>query len=187
MRTEPRLTADRGALLVVDLQTKLAPAIERVDRVIANTLRLVRAARLLNLPTFATEQVPSKLGPTVSPLAELLPVRLPKTTFHAGGADGLWESLEKLEIGHVALVGIEAHICVAQTALELAARGYEVQVPTDAVGSRFPTDREVALRRLERSGVILTTTEATLFEWLGSADHPRFREIASLVKERTGD
>ena len=62
-----------------------------------------------------------------------------------------------------------------------------MQVPIDAVGSRFPTDREVALRRLERSGIILTTTEATLFEWVGSADHPRFREISALVKQRTGD
>ena len=112
MRTGPRLTADRGALLVVDLQIKLAPAIERVDRVIANVVRLVGAASLLNLPTFATEQVPSKLGPTVPALADLLPVRLPKATFHAGGADGLWGMLEAAQIQHVALVGIEAHICV---------------------------------------------------------------------------
>ncbi len=188
MRTEPRLTADRGAaLLVVDLQTRLVPAIEGVDRVIANAVRLVRAAQVLGIPTFATEQVPAKLGPTVPALAELLPDRRPKATFHAGGADGLWESLEAARTRHVALAGIEAHICVAQTALELAARGFEVQVPVDAVGSRFPTDLEIALRRLERSGITLTTTEATLFEWVESADHPRFREISALVKGRTGD
>ena len=91
------------------------------------------------------------------------------------------------QVRHVALVGIEAHICVAQTALELLARGYEVQVPVDAVGSRFAEDREVALRRLERAGAILTTAEATLFEWVESADHPQFRAISALVKERTGN
>ncbi len=188
MRTDSRLTADGGAaLLVVDLQTRLVPAIEGVDRVIANAVRLVRGAQILGVPTFATEQVPAKLGPTVPILAELLPDRLPKATFHAGGAEGLWDRLEAAKIRHVALVGIEAHICVAQTALELAARGYLVQVPIDAVGSRFPTDLDAALRRLERSGITLTTTEAIVFEWVESADHPRFREISALVKERMGD
>ena len=188
MRTDSRLTADRGAaLLVVDLQTRLVPAIEQADRVIASAVRLVRAAQILGLPTLATEQVPAKLGPTVPALAELLPTRLLKITFRAGGAKGFWDWLEAAQIQHVALVGIEAHICVAQTALELVGRGIEVQVPIDAVGSRFSTDLAVALRRLERSGVTLTTTEATLFEWVESADHPRFREISALVKERRDD
>ena len=183
----PRLTLAGAALLVVDLQARLVPAILDADRVIAQTVRLVRGARLLEIPVFATEQVPAQLGPAVEVLAALLPARLPKTTFHAGGAEGLWHALESHQVRHVALVGIEAHICVAQTALELLARGYTVQVPVDAVGSRFPFDREVAFRRLEHAGVILTTTEATLFEWVESADHPRFRVISALVKERTAD
>jgi len=170
--------------LVVDLQTRLVPAILEIDLVLATAVRLVRGARLLDIPVLATEQVPSKLGPTVPPLADLLPDRRPKTTFHAGGAAGLWEWLEASGARHVALVGIEAHICVAQTALELLARGYEVQIPIDAVGSRFATDRDVALRRLERAGVTLTTAEATLFEWVENADHPQFRAISALVKDR---
>lgn len=188
MPTEPRLTAARGAaLLIVDLQTRLLPAIDRADRVVARTAQLVRGARLLDLPVVATEQVPAKLGPTIPALAEILPARLAKTTFHAGGADGIWDALAAPRVRHVALAGIEAHICVAQTALELLARGFTVQVPVDAVGSRFASDREVALRRLERAGAILTTAEACLFEWVEAADHPQFRAIAALVKERTSD
>ena len=125
-------------------------------------------------------------SPTVAPLAALLPDRRPKATFHAGGAAGLWDELAAREVRHVALIGIEAHICVAQTALELLDRGFTVQVPVDAVGSRFAVDRDAALRRLDRAGAILATAEATLFEWVESADHPQFRAIAALVRERTG-
>ena len=184
--TAHRLTSRGAALLVVDLQTRLVPAIQDADRVVAQTVRLVQGARLLAIPVFATEQVPSKLGPTVPALADLLPDRLAKTTFHAGGAAGLWEALGASGTRHVALVGIEAHICVAQTALELVARGYQVQVPVDAVGSRFAVDRDVALRRLDRAGITLTTAEATLFEWVETAEHPRFRALSALVKDRSG-
>ena len=188
MSTPARLTAAAGAaLLVVDLQTRLLPAIDRAERVVARSGLLVRAARLLNVPVCATEQVPSKLGPTVPALAELLPERWPKSTFHAGGAAGVWEALEERQVRHVTLAGIEAHICVAQTALELLGRGFVVQVPVDAVGSRFETDRAIALRRLEQAGAILTTAEAVLFEWVEAADHPQFRAISALVKERTED
>ncbi len=187
MPTAARLTASGAALLVVDLQTRLIPAIQDHDRVLARTAQLVRGATLLNVPTFATEQVPAKLGLTVPALAEILPERWPKTTFHAGGAAKLWEALEAHKVRHVALAGIEAHICVAQSALELLGRGFEVQVVADAVGSRFAMDREVALRRLERAGAILTTAEACLFEWTESAEHPAFRAISALVKERLAD
>lgn len=185
MPTGPRLTAESGgALLVVDLQDRLVPGIRDGGRVVLAAARLARGARLLGLPVFATEQVPAKLGPTVEALRDLLPDRRPKSTFHAGGAAGLWEALGAAGARHVALAGIEAHICVAQTALELLARGCAVQVAVDAVGSRFAEDRDVALRRLERAGATLTTAEAALFEWAGSADHPQFRALSALVKER---
>ena len=188
MPNTSRLTAASGAaLLVVDLQTRLLPTIDQAERVVARSGLLVRAARLLEVPIWVTEQVPTKLGPTVPALAELLPDRSSKTTFHAGGAAGLWEALAARQVRHVALAGIEAHICVAQTALELLGRGFIVQVPVDAVGSRFATDREVALRRLERAGAVLTSAEAVLFEWVEAADHPQFRAISALVKERSVD
>ena len=179
-------TATRGALLVVDIQEKLIRAIEGHDRVVAQTIRLVKAARILGIPVLATEQYPQGLGPTIEALATLVPDRPSKTTFHCLGAPGIAEALEEGHVQHVTLAGIEAHVCVAQTALELLRAGYRVQIPVDAVGSRFSVDREVALRRLERAGAVISTTEAALFEWVGDARHPRFKEISALVKERTG-
>ncbi len=182
-----RLTARHGALLVVDVQEKLLPAIRDRDRLLANVVRLVRAASLLEVPTFATEQYPKGLGPTVPELAGLIPDRPAKTTFHCCGAHGIAEGLSSRGIRHVTLAGIEAHVCVAQTALELLRLGFAVQVPADAVGSRFAVDHEFALRRLERAGAIVTTTESALFEWTEDAAHPRFKEISALVKGRSGE
>jgi nicotinamidase-related amidase len=182
-----RRTAEHGALLVVDVQERLLPAIQGHARVLANALTLVRGAQNLGIPVFATEQYPRGLGSTVEPLATLIPDRPSKLTFHCLGAPGLAEALAEGGIRHVTLVGIEAHVCVAQTALELLKRGYAVQVPADAVGSRFAVDHEFALRRLERAGAIVTTAEATLFEWLGTAEHPRFKDISALVKGRSAE
>ena len=179
-----RFTARDGALLVVDLQERLLPTIRDRDQLVANVLRLARAARLLDVLALATEQYPRGLGVTVPAVAELLPDRPAKLTFHCLGAPGLVEALAESVATHVTLVGIETHVCVAQTALELLKLGYRVQVSYDAVGSRFPLDHYVALRRMERAGVVVSTTEAILFEWTEGADHPRFKEISALVKER---
>ncbi len=180
-----RLTAEHGALLVVDVQERLLKSIDEADRVLNQTLLLVKAAQILEIPVFATEQYPKGLGPTVEPLAALIPDRPAKLTFHCLGAPGLTEALAEAGIRHVTLAGIETHVCIAQTALELLKLGYQVQVPADAVGSRFAIDREFALRRLEMAGAVISTSEAVLFEWTESAEHPRFKEISGLVKERT--
>jgi nicotinamidase-related amidase len=182
-----RLTAEAAALLVVDVQERLLPAIQGGDRLVANAVRLVRAAQILGVLVLATEQYPKGLGPTVETLARLIPDRPVKMTFHGLGAPGIAESLASSGVKHVTLAGIEAHVCIAQTALELLGLGYTVQVPVDAVSSRFAIDRDVALRRLERAGVILSTTEAVLFEWLGTAEHPAFKAISAMVKERTAE
>lgn len=182
-----RFTARDGALLVVDLQERLVPAILDRERLLANALRMVRAAEILGVPRFATEQYPRGLGPTVPELAALLPDRPAKVTFHCCGAPGIVEGLAAAGARHVTLAGIEAHVCVAQTALELLRLGYRVQVPADAVGSRHRLDEEVALRRLEQAGVVVTTVEAALFEWTEGADHPRFKEISALVKDRPAE
>ena len=181
LQPHERRLAGAGALLVVDVQEKLLPAIDGAETLLENTLRLVRGAGLLAVPTFATEQYPRGLGPTVGPLALLIPDRPAKTTFHALGALGIVEGLERLGVRHVTLAGIEAHVCV-----ELLRLGYAVQVAADAVGSRFTIDRDFALRRLERAGAVVTTTEAVLFEWIGDAADPRFKTFSALIKERTG-
>jgi nicotinamidase-related amidase len=182
-----RFTARDAALLVVDVQERLLPAILDRDRLLANVLRLVHAAGILDIPASATEQYPRGLGPTVPELAKLFPDRPAKLSFHCCGAPGVVEWLAGTGARHVNLVGIEAHVCVAQTALELLRLGYRVQVPVDAVGSRHRLDAEVALRRLERAGAVVSTAEAVLFEWTEGADHPRFKEISAIVKERPAD
>ncbi len=137
----------------------------------------------MGLPVWATEQYPEGLGPTASELAELIPLRPSKTTFHCCTVPQLLEQLYGRQIRHVTLTGIEAHVCVAQTVLELLGLGFRVQVPADAVASRSKVDWEFALRRLEHAGVVLSTTEAVLFEWTERSDRPEFKAISGLIKE----
>lgn len=178
-----RLTAPHGALLVVDMQEKLLARIVERPVLVANTARLIRAAQILGVATLATEQYPKGLGPTEASLVPLLPERPEKTDFHCCSTPGIRGALDAKSIRHVTLAGIEAHVCVAQTALELLNLGFVVQVAADAVASRGRFDWEIALRRLERAGAVVSTTEAILFEWTESADHPRFKAISALVKE----
>ncbi|MDR3634661.1 MAG: hydrolase [Isosphaeraceae bacterium] len=182
MRLTERLTAQHGALLVVDVQEKLMPLIPDRGALESNTIRLVKAAQLLKLPVWATEQYPKGLGPTVPALADLIPERPAKTTFHCCAVPQLLEQLYGRRIRHVTLAGIEAHVCVAQTALELLGLGFRVQVPADAVASRGKLDWEFALRRLEHAGAVVSTTEAVLFEWTECSDRPEFKAISELIK-----
>jgi nicotinamidase-related amidase len=182
MRSTERLTGQHGALLVVDVQAKLVPKIHRRDLMIANAVRLVRGAKALGLTVWGTEQYPQGLGPTVDELAKLIPERAPKTTFHCLSVPQIFEGLHNNRIQHVTLAGIEAHVCVAQTALELLGLGFRVQVPADAVGSRSAMDWEFALRRLENAGAVISTTEAVLFEWTERSDRPEFKAISDLIK-----
>lgn len=178
-----RLVARDGGLLVIDLQQKLVEPMRYGTLVVANVVRLIEAARLLDVPTWATEQYPKGLGPTVGPVADLIPERPEKLVFHCCEVDSILEAARQRGTRHLTLVGIEAHVCVAQTAIELLERGFEVQVPADAVASRSKFDWEFALRRLEAAGATVSTTEAVLFEWTETADHPQFRAISALVKD----
>jgi nicotinamidase-related amidase len=178
-----RLTAAHGALLIVDVQAKLVDLIPVRDLVVANAVRLVRAAQALGMPVWATEQYPKGLGPTVPELSALIPHRPSKTIFHCCAVPELLEQIHGRGIQHVTLAGLETHVCIAQTALELLGMGLRVQVPADAVGSRSKMDWEFALRRLEHLGTVVSTTEAVLFEWVERSDHPQFKTISNLVKE----
>ncbi len=182
MTPHERFTARGAALLIVDIQEKLVPRMRSGARMVAHAERLILVARILGIPTFATEQYPKGLGPTIARLQNSLPTRFEKTSFQALGADGLEQALEDHGIRHVTLCGIETHVCIAQTAIELLGRGYRVQVPADAVSSRQEFDEDFALRRIERAGGGVTTSEAVLFEWLEGSDHPAFREVSHLIK-----
>jgi nicotinamidase-related amidase len=183
VRHTQRMTGHHAALLAVDMQDKLLNLIPGHERVVTNLVALIRGAQALSLPTWATEQYPRGLGPTTAAIAGLIPERPAKTTFNCCAIPQLLEQLYDRNVRHVAVAGIEAHVCVAQTALELLDLGFAVQVPADAVASRHKIDWEFALRRLEQAGAVVTTTESVLFEWTETADRPEFKAISELIKE----
>lgn len=179
-----QMTARDTGLLVIDLQEKLLVKIPNADALVRNTAFLIDAARLLDVPVQATEQYPRGLGPTAPELAKRLPERSDKVAFSCCAIPSVVESFRRSARPKLVLAGIESHVCVQQTALDLLAQGFQVAIPVDAVGSRYGVDHEVALRRLEKAGAIITTAETVVFEWVGGADHPRFKEISKLVQER---
>ena len=178
MRT---LSSETSVLLVVDVQARLMPAIAQGAAALANVRRLVACAALVGVPVLLTEQNPKGLGTTVDGLIpETGAEVVHKMSFDAVRAPGFLERLADRR--DVVLVGCEAHVCVLQTALGLIETGRRVFVAADAVGSRREESKAIAIRRMERHGVEIVTTEMAVFEWLGSAEHPRFREAVALVK-----
>jgi nicotinamidase-related amidase len=175
--------ADTG-LLVIDVQEKLVPKIVDVEHMLRNIAFLLDVARLLDLPVQCTEQYPKGLGSTVSQLAEKLPHRAAKTAFSCCAVPSVVQVLHREARPKVLLCGIETHVCVLHTALDLLALDFRVYVAVDAVGSRYRIDHDIALRRLEHAGVILTTTEMCAFEWLGGSSHPQFKVVSKLIQER---
>ncbi len=195
---------EESQLLLVDLQERLLPAIHQGADCLANALRLARAARLLDVPAWGTEQNPSKLGTNPAELKALCRQTLSKMQFSAsqegltdllrppakpvgGNARSLPKHLQKPaqsapERNSVVIAGVEAHVCVLQTALDLLEDEFEVWVVTDACSSRTERNRDAAYDRLAGAGAELVTTEMVLFEWLRSAEHPQFKDIQALIK-----
>ncbi|HVZ80715.1 MAG TPA: hydrolase [bacterium] len=184
MRSPYLMNRSDTALLVIDVQEKLVPKIQGREALVRNVRFLLEGAGLLGVPVLATEQYPKGLGPTLPELAEKLPPRSEKLDFSCAQVPGWVEGLKAKGIKKVLVCGIEAHVCVQQTALDLLASGLLVFLAADAVGSRFEEDRTMALKRLEQSGVVLTTSEAALFEWAGKAGTPEFKALSRLVVER---
>ena len=176
-----KLAPERATLVVIDVQEAFRKAIPSFDEVAAASATLVQGARAIGVPIVATEQYPKGLGETVPEIAEHLPpdVRpLDKLRFSAAEADGF-----DLEGRDQALVcGIETHVCVNQTVLDLLERDVQVHVATDAVGSRTEANRAIGLERMERAGATLTSVEMALFELLGGSDADAFKEVQALVK-----
>ncbi len=183
-----RLDPDSSLLLVVDVQERLLAAMteDARARVLRNVDILLEAARLLGVQALATEQYPKGLGPTAAPLAARLvalgaPV-LPKLDFDAMGDPQIARAVHRSEARHVVVVGMEAHVCVFQTARELARRGYVTHVVADAVASRTEENRQAGLRLCERAGAVVTVTETVVFDWLRRAGSDAFREISKLIR-----
>jgi nicotinamidase-related amidase len=175
--------ADTG-VLVIDVQDKLLAKIPGADALVRNITFLMDAAKLLKMPMLATEQYPKGLGPSVSAVAQRVPVRPDKVAFSSCAIPSVADTFHREARPKVVLAGMETHVCVQATALDLLAQDFRVYIPVDAVASRYPLDHEMALRRLEKAGAILTTSETAVFEWVGGAAHPHFKQISALVQER---
>ncbi len=173
------IDTDRSMLLVIDLQERMVPVIGDHAEVVANAVWLVRIAQKLGVPVAATEQYAKGLGRTVPAIRTLLPEDAigGKTMFSSVAAQCL-VPLPGHDRPQVVLVGVETHVCVLQTALELLEEGKEVYVVADCVGSRRELDRDTALARLRQEGVRIVTREMVVFEWLGEAATPLFREVS---------
>lgn len=174
------MSADQSTLVLVDLQKKLVPAINHGNLVLAESLRLARIAKLLDVPVIATEQIPEKLGHNDDAIAGFADQTVTKIHFDACGG-GLVEAIPNNR-KQVVIGGCETHVCMLQTALSLLAAGFGVWVVENATGSRYDNDRDAALERLQQAGATIVTVEMVAFEWMQHCEHPHFRDVQKLIK-----
>ena len=169
---------------VVDVQGKLAQLMYDNQTLFKNIEILIKAARALSIPVIWCQQVPEALGPTIPQIAELLSGDQPinKSSFSCCGDEQFIDRLNTLNRSNIILCGIETHVCIYQTALDLLAKGKHVTVVADAVSSRTLENKQLALNRMKLKGVDISSVEMTLFELIRTAKHPQFRDIAKLVK-----
>lgn len=174
------MNANDSALLIIDVQQKLMPAINDGANVLAQNIRLATIASLLGLPVIATEQTPDKLGANHPDITRLCDRTLVKSHFDAcvEGVPAAFLPVCK----EIVISGCEAHVCVLQTAMTLMQNGYRVWVATEACGSRRTADRDAAFARLAQAGAHPVTLEMVAFEWLRDSRHPLFREVLKLIK-----
>ena len=179
-----QMSATDAGLLVIDVQEKLMPFIRDAAIVTRNIAFLIDVAKVLEVPVQATEQYPKGLGATLGELAQRLPDRPDKVAFSCCAIPSVVENFRRQGRSKIVLAGIETHVCVLHTALDLLALEFRVYVAADAVSNRAVVDHDFALRRLEQAGAILTTSETVAFEWIGGAGSPKFKEISRLVQDR---
>jgi nicotinamidase-related amidase len=186
MELPPRLEKPRAALLVIDMQERFRDLIDGMPAVVAGCSRLARFCDRLGIPVVVTEQYPAGLGRTLPELAAVLPkgtAPLEKTTFSCGGDEGFRRAVAGLRREQWVLCGIETHVCVYQTAVDLVRDGRQVALAADATSSRRPRDRDLALARMRDLGVQVMSVEMVLFEILRQAGTADFRAVAGILKE----
>ncbi|MHC4621263.1 MAG: hydrolase [Planctomycetota bacterium] len=173
-----------SCLVVVDVQGKLAQLMYDKDALFKNIAILIKSAQILDIPILWCQQCPDALGPTVPEITELLCDATPidKSCFNCCGEERFNTALQKLGRSQILLCGIEAHVCIYQTAVDLLGTGYEVSVIADAVSSRTCQNKEIALGTMRAEGVKISSTEMAIFELLQTAEHPKFKQVAKLVK-----
>lgn len=178
------LEINSTVLLIIDVQEKLLPVMHEKEKLVVNIQNLIRGIQVLKIPIIATEQYPKGLGRTVPEIAELIPdiEPLAKTSFSCYGDAGFKNMLDSYGRKQVIICGIECHVCVYQTAVDLKAAGYEVQVAADAVSSRTAENREIGSNLMRQTGITVTGTETVLFELLKIAEGEKFKAISRIVK-----
>jgi len=183
-RFKQQLSSGKTALLVIDIQERIIPVIANNQLVISNSVKLIKGFKILGIPVFYTEQYPKGLGSTLIELKKELDEssRFEKMSFSCSGAENLFNKFSASKISQVVVCGIEAHVCVQQTVLDLLENNFQVNVAVDAVSSRKEIDFNTAFSRMENNGAILTTTEAILFELLNVCGTEQFKQISRLVK-----
>lgn len=176
------LTRNNTALTIIDVQGNLAQAVDLREIVIENIRKVIKGCQVFGIPIILTEEV--NLGPTIPEITELLPGIRPiiKESFSSCGNQEFMEALKALKRKQMLITGVETHVCVYQTAVELVDLGYEVQIIADAVSSRTAKNREIALQKMRDCGVVWTSTEMVLFELLKTAADPKLRDIINIVK-----
>lgn len=181
-----QITRDNSLLLVIDIQSRLAPHIAGNEPLARRTETLLAAAKLFGVPKLLTEHCPDRIGRVIEPLRSQFADDeiFEKTAFGATGHPEFIGRVQRNGRRLIVMTGMEAHVCVLQTALGLRARGFDVCIVADAVGSRAGrlVDREHALQRMAQAGCLLAGTETVLYEWIATAADPRFREALALVK-----
>jgi nicotinamidase-related amidase len=189
MNHPTQMSTSDTALLVIDVQDKLMPRIRGGAAVELNIAFLLDAAAILNVPAVATEQYPKGLGATVPSIRQRLQAAnrsaIPeKVAFSSCAIPEIVEGFRREARTRIVLAGIESHVCVLHTALNLLALRFRVYVAVDAIGSRYEIDHQTALRRMEQAGCIPITSEMCVFEWLGGSHHPQFKAASQLVQSR---
>ncbi len=179
------MEASKACLLIVDMQERLLPVIHEAERVVSNCMTLIEAAEKLDLPMIFSEQYPKGLGPTVPEIENKNAMIFDKLAFSAWRDEKLKNHFKKMEdsgFKQVVIGGVEAHVCVLQSAIDLQAAGFEVFVVADAVGSRHQDSVNLALSRLRHSGVQVVNLEMAVFELAGKAGTPEFKALSALIK-----
>jgi len=173
-----------AVLVIIDIQGNLAQAMFDKESLFANTIKLIKGFKILNLPVIVTEQIPQKLGQTIAPVSAELDGITPiaKESFSCCDEKYFNETLERLNRRDVVLLGIETHVCVYQTSLDLIANGYDVHLVADAVSSRTPENRQIGIDAMKSGGAHITSTEMVLFELLRTAADPQAKELFKIVK-----
>ena len=171
-------------LTIIDIQGNLAHAMHDKESLFKNVKQLIKGFTALEIPIVLTEQNPGGLGPTLPEIKELLPdvEAIPKMSFSCCDEKAFMDAVNTHGKKQILIAGIESHICVYQTSAALLDMGYEVQIITDTVASRFPGNRKLALKKMERMGAVMTSVEMALFELLKTAEHEKFREIVKIIK-----